>query len=66
MAGSGYPFNQVKVTTERGVVYLMGLLTPEEATAAAKVVSETAGVQRVVTLFETYSAPASKEQSTAE
>lgn len=66
MAGSGYPFNQVKVTTERGVVYLMGLLTPEEATAAAKVVSETTGVQRVVTLFETYSAPAAKEQSATE
>ena len=66
MAGSGYPFNQVKVTTERGVVYLMGLLTPEEAAAAARVVSETSGVHRVVTLFETYSAPPKDSKAAGE
>lgn len=66
MAGSGYPFNQVKVTTERGVVYLMGLLTPEEAVAATKVARETSGVQRVVTLFETYSAPPADSKAAGE
>ena len=44
--------NHVKVVTERGVVYLLGLLTPKEAEATAKVVSETAGVQKVITAFE--------------
>jgi len=51
--GKGFPPNQVKIVTERGVVYLLGMLTQAEGEAAAKVVSETSGVQKVVTLFET-------------
>lgn len=43
---------RVKVITERGVVYLMGLVRPNEADAAAKVVSQVGGVRQVVTLFE--------------
>lgn len=50
--GNGFPPGQVKVVTEQGVVYLMGLLTKEEGEAAAAVVSQTSGVQKVVTLFE--------------
>jgi osmotically-inducible protein OsmY len=50
--GRGFPPNQVKLVTERGVVYLLGLLTQAEGEAAARVVSETSGVQKVVTLFE--------------
>ncbi|MDN0084336.1 BON domain-containing protein [Crenobacter sp. SG2305] len=50
--GNGFPSSQVKVVTERGVVYVMGLLTQAEGDAAAQVVSQTAGVQKVVTLFE--------------
>jgi osmotically-inducible protein OsmY len=50
--GKGFPPGQVKVVTERGVVYLMGLLTQAEGEAAAAVVSQTSGVQKVVTLFE--------------
>ena len=46
------PSIHVKVVTEMGVVYLMGLLTHAEASAAAEVASLTSGVTRVVKLFE--------------
>jgi len=44
--------NQVKVVTEDGVVYLMGLVTHKEGDAAAEVASTTSGVQKVVKVFE--------------
>jgi osmotically-inducible protein OsmY len=43
---------QVKVITEAGVVYLMGLVTHAEADAAVEVARTTSGVQRVVKEFE--------------
>lgn len=46
------PSIHVKVVTEAGVVYLMGLLTHAEANAAAEVASLTSGVAKVVKLFE--------------
>lgn len=42
----------VKVVTENGTVFLMGLVQHNEATIAADVASTTNGVQRVVKLFE--------------
>lgn len=42
----------IKVKTERGVVYLMGKVTREEADTAVNVTRNTAGVQRVVKVFE--------------
>jgi osmotically-inducible protein OsmY len=42
----------IKVVTENGVVFLMGLLTREEAERATEAVRTTGGVQRVVRLFE--------------
>lgn len=42
----------VLVVSERAEVFLMGLVTPEEGEAAAKIASETAGVYQVHTLFE--------------
>lgn len=42
----------VKVVTERGIVYLLGLLSHAEAEQAVNVVRNTAGVQRVVKIFE--------------
>ncbi len=42
----------VKVVTERGIVYLMGLVRPDEADAAAQIAASTSGVARVVKLFE--------------
>jgi len=42
----------VKVVTERGVVYLMGLVRKDEGDSAARIASTTSGVTRVVKLFE--------------
>lgn len=42
----------VKVVTEAGVVYLMGLVTQPEADAAINVARTTGGVKKVVNLFE--------------
>src|SRR5690606_18793770 len=44
--------NTIKVVTEAGTVYLMGLVSRREAERAANVASRVAGVQRVVTVFE--------------
>lgn len=49
---SDTPSMRVKVVTESSVVYLMGLLTPEEADRAADVAASVQGVSRVVRLFE--------------
>ncbi len=43
---------RVKVVTENGVVYLMGLATREEADRVAAAAADMSGVQRVVRLFE--------------
>jgi len=42
----------VKVVTERGVVYLMGLVRRDEGDAAGRIAASTPGVVRVVKLFE--------------
>ena len=42
----------LKVTTERGVVYLMGLVTEREASRASDVARTISGVQKVVRVFE--------------
>jgi osmotically-inducible protein OsmY len=46
------PGIKIKVVTESGVVYLMGLMTQSEADAAAEIARTTGGVAKVVTLFE--------------
>lgn len=47
--------NAVKVVTERGVVYLMGLVTERESTRATEVARGVAGVKKVVRVFEVIS-----------
>ena len=42
----------IKVVTENGVVYLMGLVGHAEGDTAAEVASQTGGVQKVVKVFE--------------
>jgi osmotically-inducible protein OsmY len=42
----------VKVVTERSVVYLMGIVTKQEAEAAAQIAATTNGVVKVVKVFE--------------
>ncbi|MDR0805535.1 MAG: divisome-associated lipoprotein YraP [Enterobacteriaceae bacterium] len=44
--------SNVKVITEDGEVYLLGLVTEEQGKAAAKVASEVSGVKRVITVFQ--------------
>jgi osmotically-inducible protein OsmY len=44
--------NHVKVVTESSAVYLMGLATQREASAAVEIARTTAGVQKVVRVFE--------------
>jgi len=44
--------SRIKVVTERNVVYLLGLVTPEEASAVVEKVRYVTGVKRVVKIFE--------------
>ncbi|MFO1316403.1 MAG: BON domain-containing protein [Burkholderiales bacterium] len=52
LEASKFPPNAVKVVTERGVVYLMGIVSRAEGTAAGEIAATTEGVQRVVKVFE--------------
>lgn len=47
--------NAIKVTTERGTVYLMGRVTEREANRASDIARGVAGVQKVVKVFEVIS-----------
>lgn len=44
--------NAIKVMTERGIVYLMGRVTPREAKRATDIARSTGGVTKVVRVFE--------------
>lgn len=44
--------NHIKVVTENGVAYLMGIVTDREAKVAVAIARTTDGVRRVVTLME--------------
>ncbi|MFB0962781.1 MAG: BON domain-containing protein [Pseudomonas sp.] len=46
------PASKVKVVTENGVVYLLGIISRAEAQRATAVVQEVNGVQKIVRLFE--------------
>ena len=46
------PSSRIKVITENGIVYLLGLVTQKEANAATNVVQGVSGVQKIVKLFE--------------
>ncbi|MEE9116965.1 MAG: BON domain-containing protein, partial [Calditrichia bacterium] len=43
---------RVKVVTEKGVVYLMGILTREEADRATENARTTGGAQKIVKMFQ--------------
>lgn len=59
---SGVSLNQMKVTVDRGIVYLMGLVTQEEAQKAAEIASRVPGTKSVVTAFEVLSAQEVQER----
>ncbi|MBT4884925.1 MAG: BON domain-containing protein [Legionellales bacterium] len=52
LAENGVQSTQVKVLTENGVVYLLGIVTDEEANLAANVTKNIKGVKKVVKLFQ--------------
>ncbi|MCG8394325.1 MAG: BON domain-containing protein [Pseudomonadales bacterium] len=52
LVNSDAPGWRTKVVTENGVVYLMGLLTREEADAVVEQVQEVYGVQKIVKIIE--------------
>lgn len=47
-----FPANYVKVVTEKSVVYLMGMVTRQEADMAVEIARNTGGVEKVVKVFE--------------
>ena len=47
-----FPANYVKIVTENGVVYLIGLANKTEADAATEIARNTDGVSKVVRVFE--------------
>ena len=47
-----FPSSRVKVITEQGTVYLMGLVTETEADHAVSITQDVYGVERIVKLFE--------------
>ena len=49
---SKFSVNHVKVVTEAGAVYLLGLVTREEADAAVEIARTTGGVLKVVRVFD--------------
>jgi Predicted periplasmic or secreted lipoprotein len=52
LALDNFDGTRVKVVTEKGIVYLMGLLTHEESDRATEAARQTGGVQKVVKLFQ--------------
>jgi len=47
-----FPANYVKVVTENSVVYLLGMVTQQEADEAVNIARSVGGVQKVVKVFE--------------
>ena len=43
---------RIKVVTDNSIVFLLGIVTNEQAQVATKIARETNGVQKVVTLWE--------------
>jgi osmotically-inducible protein OsmY len=52
LARKDVPGSRIKVVTENGAVYLLGLVTRSQADAAAEAAQTTGGVQKVVRIFE--------------
>ncbi|MDN5836775.1 MAG: BON domain-containing protein [Nitrosospira sp.] len=52
MDAGKFQINHVKVVTENGVVYLLGLANRKEVESAVEIASSTSGVRKVVKVFE--------------
>lgn len=60
IGNKAFAANHVKVVSEAGTVFLMGLVTRAEGDAAAESARTTSGVARVVKVFEYIETPAKK------
>lgn len=47
-----FPASRIKVVTEAGAVYLMGLVTEEEADETISIIQDISGIKRIVKIFE--------------
>ncbi|WP_298187312.1 BON domain-containing protein [uncultured Pseudomonas sp.] len=52
LADSSVPGSRIKVITENGVVFMLGLVSKAEAVHATNLVQSVSGVQKVVKLFQ--------------
>ena len=52
LANNAVAADRIKINTEQGTVFLMGLVTPEMAEEATAIAAKTQGVSRVVKVFE--------------
>lgn len=52
LTDNSIPGSRIKVVTENGIVYLLGLVTQQEANRATNLVQGVSGVQKIVKLFE--------------
>ena len=52
LADNSIPGSRIKIVTENGIVYMLGLLTQQEAARATNLVQGVSGVQKIVKLFE--------------
>ena len=52
LTDSAIPGSRIKVVTENGIVYMLGLVTKQEAARATSLVQSVSGVQKIVKLFE--------------
>ncbi|MFI8372936.1 BON domain-containing protein [Pseudomonas helleri] len=52
LTDSEIPGSRIKIVTENGIVYMLGLVTKQEATRATNLVQGVSGVQKIVKLFE--------------
>jgi osmotically-inducible protein OsmY len=52
LADNSIPGSRIKVVTENGIVFLLGLVTQDEANRATSLVQGVSGVQKIVKLFE--------------
>lgn len=54
LAQKGLESGSIKIVTEDAIVYLMGIVTPEEANMAVEIARHNPGVLKVVKLFQYY------------
>lgn len=52
IADESIPGSRIKIITENGIVYMLGLVTKQEAAQATSLVQGVSGVQKIVKLFE--------------